>query len=67
MAKRALTKAQRQRMDYDHRCRECGHSYDWSDRAVDGHLILCRCQHYNHGKYCKFLNDYACEHYTPRR
>lgn len=67
MAKRALTKKQRERLDYDHRCKQCQHSYEWQNEAVDGHLILCRCQHYNGGKYLKFLNDFACEHFLERK
>ena len=44
-------------------CRDCRHSYDWHSKAIDGHLILCRCKldvRTGHGKWCKFLNDPQC-------
>ena len=48
-------------------CRECGHSYDWHSRALDGHLILCRYPFkMDGGKYCIFLRDPECENFTPR-
>ncbi len=28
-----------------YKCRDCIHSYDWSGRAYDGSLMLCRCRH----------------------
>ncbi len=51
------------------RCRDCANSYDWSDRAHDGHLILCRCKldkKTEYGKWCKMLSDYVCEHFKIR-
>ncbi len=51
------------------RCRDCAHSYDWHKKALDGHLILCRCPHdarSQHGKFCKFLSDPECEHFKDR-
>lgn len=51
-----------------YRCRDCAHSYDWSDISFhDGRPILCRCRFdikSKHGRYCKFLNDRSCEHFT---
>ena len=49
-------------------CRECGHSYDWHDKAWDGHLILCRCPFKQQGgKFCIFLSDEACENFIERK
>lgn len=50
-------------------CSDCAHSYDWHDKALDGHLILCRCKldpGTEHGKWSKFLKDPQCEHFKPR-
>lgn len=49
------------------RCRDCARSYDWRDRGFDGSLILCRCPFYTGGKWCKFLTDPQCEHFTRRK
>ena len=49
-------------------CRDCANSYDWQERALDGHLILCRCPHRKQGgKYLIFLSDPQCEHFKPRQ
>lgn len=53
-----------------YRCRDCRHSYDWNSKAVDGHLILCRCKfdkNTKYGKFCKFLKDPQCEHFELRQ
>lgn len=50
-------------------CRDCAHSYDWHNKALDGHLILCRCDldaKSQFGKFCKFLSDPECDHFKPR-
>lgn len=51
-----------------YQCRHCAHSYDWHSKAVDGHLILCRCPYKQQGgKFCIFLKDPACtEHFKLR-
>ena len=51
-----------------YKCRDCAHSYDWHSKALDGHLILCRCPYKQEGgKYCIFLRDPACdEHFKLR-
>lgn len=52
------------------RCRDCAESYDWHSKAIDGHLILCRCKQDHkteYGRWCKFLNDLQCEHFKPRK
>lgn len=50
-----------------HRCRDCKHSYDWHEIAMDtGQPFMCRCSYYTDGKYCKFLNDYTCEHFEMK-
>lgn len=49
------------------RCRDCERSYDWQCKALDGHLILCRCPlKQQGGKFCVFLNDPSCENFIPR-
>ena len=30
-------------------CKDCTKSYDWHSKALDGHLILCRCPHKQEG------------------
>lgn len=47
-------------------CRDCEHHYDEQSRAIDGHLILCRCPFKQEGgKFCIFLSDRACEQFKP--
>lgn len=48
------------------KCRQCALSLDWCDEALDGHLILCRCEHYHEGRYYHFLSDRACNHFKLR-
>lgn len=51
-----------------YQCRDCANSYDWHSKALDGHLILCRCPYkMEGGKYCIFLNDRACEEHFKLR
>ena len=72
MAKRVTTiKRGRaaQVQEVTHRCRDCERSYDWHSKALDGHLILCRCPHdekTEHGRWCKFLNDFQCDKFILR-
>lgn len=48
-----------------HKCRECGHSTDWQNKALDGHLILCRCPF---REFLQFLDHDGCnDKYKPRR
>ena len=48
-------------------CRDCAHSYDWHSKAVDGHLILCRCPYKQKGgKFSIFLKDPQCERFILR-
>ncbi len=50
-----------------YRCRDCAHSYDWHSKALDGHLILCRCPFKQKGgKFCVFLSDPQCELFKKR-
>lgn len=49
-----------------YQCRHCKHSYDWSNRALDGHLIFCRCPYCKEGKYYHFLSDPQCRHFVIR-
>jgi len=52
----------------EYQCRHCSHSYDWHSKALDGHLILCRCPYkMEGGKYCIFLSDPQCEHFDLRK
>lgn len=49
-------------------CRDCAHSYDWQSKALDGHLIICRCKFdakSEYGKWCKFLSDPECDNFKP--
>ena len=52
----------------EYQCRHCANSYDWHSKAIDGHLILCRCPYREQGgKFCIFLNQPACvEHFKLR-
>lgn len=48
-------------------CSECARSYDPHSKALDGHLILCRCPLKGKGgRFCIFLNDPACEQFIPK-
>ena len=65
MAKR-VTKTEKPR----YKCKDCKHSYDWNSKALDGHMILCRCKYdekTEHGKWCKFLSDPQCKHLDLRQ
>lgn len=60
---------QREVQENPHKCRDCRHSYDWHSKALDGHLILCRCPKdakTEFGKWCKFLSDPACQQFEKR-
>lgn len=47
-----------------HTCRQCANSRDWHNKAVDGHLILCRCGHRQH---CQLLDvEQVCKDYKQR-
>ena len=51
-----------------YQCKDCSHSYDWHSKALDGHLILCRCPFKQQGgKFCIFLSDPQCEHFKLRQ
>lgn len=57
--------AQAQGLHYT--CRDCARSYDWHSKALDGHLILCRCPlKQQGGRFCVFLRDPACENFIKR-
>lgn len=59
----------KQKAENPYKCRDCLHSYDWRNKALDGHLILCRCPldaKSEHGKWCKFLSDPACPLFEKR-
>ena len=65
--RKARTKAAQESSPY--KCRDCRLSYDWHNKALDGHLILCRCPHdvkSEHGRWCKFLSDAACPQFEKR-
>ena len=64
MAKRVLQKKQREQPKYQ--CRHCRHSYDWHEKNWRGELFMCRCKFYKEGKYCRFLSDPQCEHFSIR-
>ena len=51
-----------------YQCKDCANSYDWHNKALDGHLILCRCRYKKQGgKYCIFLSAPQCEHFKLRQ
>lgn len=59
-----------QNPQFDKTCKDCAHSYGWCSKALDGHLILCRCPldaKTEHGKWCKFLKDRACGQFIQRK
>lgn len=61
--------AAKRQTESQYKCRDCRHSYDWHSKALDGHLILCRCPHdvkSEHGRWCKFLSDAACAQFEKR-
>lgn len=65
--RKARTKAAQESSPY--KCRDCQFSYDWQNQALDGHLILCRCDKdakSGFGKFCKFLSDRACPEFKQR-
>ena len=70
MAKRLYNTRRKQETDKPkYFCRDCKHSYDWHSKALDGHLILCRCpldKKTENGRWCKFLSDPMCEHFEIR-
>ena len=69
MARIKRTPAKEQANKPQFQCRDCAHSYDWHSKALDGHLILCRCKldaKTEYGKWCKFLHDPQCEHFKRR-
>ena len=69
MARIKRTPAKEQAKNPQFQCRDCAHSYDWHSKAIDGHLMLCRCKqdiNTEHGRWCKFLKDPQCEHFKPR-
>lgn len=44
---------------------DCANSYDWHSKALDDHLILCRCPYkQDGGRFCIFLNAPQCEYFV---
>lgn len=67
MAVKRTTRRAAAQSENKYQCRDCGHSYDWHSKALDGHLILCRCPFKQEGgKFCIFLSDKACDLFKPR-
>lgn len=57
MARKVVIKTQ-------YSCRDCNHSYDWHEIAFDtGKPFMCRCPHYEGGRFTKFLKDNQCEYF----
>nr|DAF67728.1 MAG TPA: optinuerin [Caudoviricetes sp.] len=48
----------------EYSCKDCKHSFDYHSKALDGHMILCRCKFH---QWCKFLNSDYCEHFELKR
>lgn len=64
---RYIRKTRANEKENRYRCKDCANSYDWHSKALDGHLILCRCPYRQQGgKYSIFLNDVACEKFKLR-
>nr|DAT06074.1 MAG TPA: hypothetical protein [Caudoviricetes sp.] len=66
MARKPIRKRQQ---PTEFKCRDCQHSYGWCSKAIDGHLILCRCKYdkkSEYGKWCKFLSDNSCDNFLKR-
>ena len=68
MVRKATRRNERVQERHKYPCRHCTNSYDWHSKALDGHLILCRCPYKQQGgKFCIFLSDPACdEHFKLR-
>lgn len=50
-----------------YQCKDCANSYDWHSKALDGHLMLCRCPYKNEcGRFSILLSDPQCEHFKLR-
>lgn len=65
--RKAVRSGESKREGIIYHCRDCAHSYDWHSRAIDGHLILCRCPYkMDGGRYCIFLHDEQCERFKLR-
>lgn len=47
-------------------CRDCAHAKDWHSKALDGHMILCKCIYHTEGKWSQFLSAPACLHFVQR-
>lgn len=45
-------------------CQDCKHSYDPHSRALDGHMILCRCPFH---KFSRFMTKDGCDKFEKRR
>lgn len=68
-SRQSLASATSQAQNLHYTCRDCANSYDWNSKALDGHLILCRCKYdaeSEFGKWCKLLRDPSCSHFRPR-
>lgn len=44
-------------------CKDCKHSYDPHSKALDGHMILCRCKFF---QYFKFLERGICDKFSKK-
>lgn len=44
-------------------CKDCRHSYDPHSKALDGHMILCRCKFF---QYSKFLERDCCDKFSKK-
>lgn len=60
MATRRTTKQPIKKPD----CMDCKHSYDPHSPALDGHMILCRCEF---RQWSVFMKGDGCDKFTRRR
>ncbi len=50
-----------------HKCGECRHAYDFHEIGANGKPFLCRCPYWKDGKFCRFIEEKACdEHFEPK-
>ena len=46
-------------------CKDCKHSYDPHSKALDGHMILCRCPF--HTDRSRFMQRDGCDMFQKKR
>ncbi len=44
-------------------CKDCIHSYEPHSKALDGHMILCRCKFF---EFSRFLEHDCCDKFSKK-